>query len=1610
MDGLRIVNTVDNSQLEKAFAQARSIIANSSEAAVQQGKKIDSAIDKVASSAAMAGDTLKKRIFESSQYVNELSSKILAQKEVVRDVQADVKRLAEEYRKAQKNGNIGASGKLAEYNAAKKALEEEKTALFALNQEKSKASIKTKELRAQYELMKKSTDDNTLSVNMLAKGFAAIGGMAVIKRFTQQVISTRGEFQQLEVAFETMLGSGEKAKDLMMQLTKTAAITPFDLKGVTDGAKQLLAYGVAADEVNDTLIHLGDIAAGLSLPLGDLVYLYGTTLTQGRMYTQDLRQFMGRGIPLAEELAKQFGVTKDKVQELVSTGKVGAEEFKKAIMSMSAEGGKFGGLMEKQSKTITGQISNIEDSIDVMFNNIGQKTEGVINKSLELVGSLVENYEKVGKVLLSVISVYGVYKASCVAVIATEKIMAAARLAHIRQQTLLQLATDALTKKTAILNKTMLANPYVLVATALAAVIAVMINLSNEEERLKKATERYNETKDEAIRKENEHIEAINELIGIAGDEEVSIDNRRLALIKLEQQYPAIFAKYDTEIEKLEHIRDIHKEIAEYEKSQSIANPVNELAELNRQISELEAKKATETLIEANASGTRMKKIGGLTADEESDLLHKYQKRDELNKQLSKEASDNYFKNLTGITNEELEAQIKERKDILASMKLTGADTGDLMVNGVTNTFSADEIQGQIQILRSEQNRRNEKQYSPSQLKSELARQLAEAKKALTDFDKSSSQMSMAEAEKTRKKLKDAVDEAEKKYKAMGGDTTGKTSKADYKYSESLRKQEQTRRRAAEDMEKETRQAEIDMMRESTEKELAQYKLDFDKKELAIRRGYEDLKQKKIDDARSLFEANSKNSGKTFDVSSVDTSYTKEEQDNYKAMLEANRHVYQENVRNTLDDERKALYDYLIEYGNYEQKKLAITNSYNDRISKAKTQGERQTLQRQMEDAVSSLDMDKLRKDVDWEIVFNDLDRISLEHLQSLRDNLKDTLGDKDITAENAKVIAEQIDRINEQISVKQKEWQSAFGLVIPELERMRRLKEQEVEAQERLNEAQKRQKEDLLEVERIRMNILALAQKEGVSVDYDNINTEGQSGIMSLFTSSGKDISKLSELFSNLSNAESKAAKSTEALASANTEAGVAAESAAGSAATTIAIIDTIIHKINENVQSANELFGQLGLSDTKFGKGFNKFAESSQYATEGWEALKSGNVMGVANGVVGSLRTLGEALGEIGIGFMGNSDTSLKDDIERLTLSNRDLEKAVSNLADMMADSAVVDAAEIYKKQVDDIRQSEANTKELMQRSGANYSNGFLGLFGEHSSNYHIDENVSSSEWERISKIVGRTVESAGDFWSLTSEEMYKVFTEATDIYSHIKSLADDGYADASQYMDEYIEYWKILEGLEDAYYEKLTSVSFDSVESDFANMLMNMDSEAQDFTDSFEDMMRQAIVNSLMSEQYKPMLQEWYKTFASYMASGGTLDNTELEDLREMWNKIVGDAMKERDALYESMNWQDSYSQKASSKGYSAISQDTGEEMNGRMTAIEVGVFDIKDLNIEGNAILSRMENGQNIISVRIEAMQTALATSNIYLEDISKYTKNLVGLNDRLDEIIDKLQYR
>lgn len=247
--------------------------------------------------------------------------------------------------------------------------------------------------------------------NKLKTGLATLGTGLGFKEIAGAVANTRGEFQQLEVAFKTMLGSEEEATKLMSQLVRTAAITPFDLKGVADGAKQLLAYGTSFEDVNETLVRLGDIAAGLSIPLGDLVYLYGTTMAQGRLYTQDLNQFTGRGIPMIGELAKQFGVAESKVKELVEAGKVGFPEVQKVIESLTNQGGKFGGLMEEQSKTISGQISNIEDAFDTMLNEIGKSQQGLISGTLDVTSTLVENWQTVLAILGDITAAYGIQKA-----------------------------------------------------------------------------------------------------------------------------------------------------------------------------------------------------------------------------------------------------------------------------------------------------------------------------------------------------------------------------------------------------------------------------------------------------------------------------------------------------------------------------------------------------------------------------------------------------------------------------------------------------------------------------------------------------------------------------------------------------------------------------------------------------------------------------------------------------------------------------------------------------------------------------------------------------------------------------------------------------------------------------------------------------------------------------------------------------------------------------------------------------------------------------------------------------------------------------------------------
>lgn len=410
----------------------------------------------------------------------------------------------------------------------------------------------------------------------------AIGGWSIGK-FVNQMMQVRGQFQQTEMAFKTMLQSEEKADALMKQLIRTAAVTPFGVEDVTEGAKQLLAFNVAAEDVNKTLIGLGDVAAGMGLNLKDLVMLYGTTIAKGKMDTMDLYQFLNRGIPIADEIAKVMGLDVTnaikEVQKQIKAGKVTSDIFIQAMQSMTAEGSKFGGLMEAQSKTITGQISNIEDAIEQMFNDLGKSQEGVINTGLGVVSTLVENWETVGKVLMTVVAAYGAYKAAVITMIALEK----ARIAIGNAQAFLSLARSISSAKDAMLlfNMATSANPLGLLLGTVAAGITLFSVFGGSAEDASTTTNKFG---DDAT-KASSRVESLLDVIKALGDKTNEQAKKSKAYKDAVNELSTIYAEYGITIDKIKedesNLVDVKQQ--EIDKSNELIEQIKlESAERNR--------------------------------------------------------------------------------------------------------------------------------------------------------------------------------------------------------------------------------------------------------------------------------------------------------------------------------------------------------------------------------------------------------------------------------------------------------------------------------------------------------------------------------------------------------------------------------------------------------------------------------------------------------------------------------------------------------------------------------------------------------------------------------------------------------------------------------------------------------------------------------------------------------------------------------------------------------------------------------------------------------------------------------------------------------------------
>lgn len=1436
----------------------------------------------------------------------------------------------------------------------------------------------------------------------LSKLAASMGLAFGAKELVQNFVKIRGEFQQLDVAFRTMLGSAEKANALMLQLVRTAATTPFDLQGVAQGAKQLLAYGIAAEDVNDTLIRCGDVAAGLSIPLGDLVYLYGTTMTQGRMFTQDLRQFQGRGIPIAEELAKVLGTTTDKLGDMVTAGRVTSDVFQQAFNNMTSAGSRFGGLMDEQSKTITGQISNIEDAIDVMFNKLGQQSEGIINTTLSGVSYIVEHYEQFGRMLLGLVATYGAYKTAVMAVAAAQGWATAAEAIHYNWLVLVERAQK-------LLNATMLSNPYVLVATAIAGVVAALASMKTEAELVQEATEKYDEEKQKVIEKEEEHRQKIEELTQIASDEATSTTARRDALFALEQYYPQIFKKYRTEYDVLKNIKTIKEEIAALDGKNSIKNVATEAAKVNKRIAELENKRTI-----TGVDGKKITVESRLTWEEKAELKSLRTRFQQLSRSKEKQNAAEYLNDLSGVSNSELKTIIAQRKKLLNDMKVNGRKVGHFISGpqALRGYFSLSEIEAQINTLVREDNERSAPRASSDKYVADAKKNYEAALKKYNDFiaNKSNS-LTEAQFAKQRDTLKAALDDAEKEYNQTKAkiDKGSKTRRNEARRTqeEAAAKQKQAQQKLNEELIALQMQNEADetaIMHEGREKRLREIEDEYTKRKETIQKQRRD------------WIAENKKAGNSVGVDGLTdeqrTALNKADENNEKSRQKSRIEL----ERETLSAELQAMSDYLQQYGTLQEQKYAIATLYAQKIKDVQDSGDSEetkrwriaALQREQASQISNANAKSLSMGIDWSATFqgvgNILKDVAKATLQKVEDYIK-TDEFKALSATDKKTytdLREQLRletggkstsvfnfRIWGDINKEAKLYQNA-------VKNLREKTDAHSTAVRQLEDANKglanATTDDAKKIAQLRV-ILAKANVADTGKEMQNAQQEVNETSSNLSTSVSKAASGISN-FTNYLNEISNGSlynfangitklvtslfKGSDGIGKALSELGGKAGGIVGAILQILdamgdaptEFIDTMMEKLIDSINSIIEQLPYLIVSLFK----------------------DAGNViMNLVSGIAHWFK-----IDDL-FGLEGNSKEVAKT-IESLTDRNKLLQNSIDSLNKSIKDDNIFKSNEAYEQAKKNQTETNNNLLEIAKAQASYWK-------GHHSWNYYW-EGLSSSQIAWAQKNVNSNFN--GDIWSLTPEEMKKLLANV-DIAEAIRGTGEGNFGkDVLEKLQAYAEQAEKIEEYTKQWQENIAKVSFDTMKDNFVSALMDMSKDAKDFADDFTELMQRALLSVALQDLIDKDLKQWYESYVTAL-SNGTLTELQKDYFKDALNEIYKKGTEIRDNIADFTGYDNYTQQSGNSGGFEAMSQDTAEELSGRFTMLQITA---QNVHIDVLNLLNKMDTSIAISTVRNTLLQevvTIMNRSTSYLEDIAADTRRIRNeFGEKIDEMNTRLR--
>ena len=837
--------------------------------------------------------------------------------------------------------------------------------LFQVRADQSQIQKDVEAIKKQFEQMtRKAVEEGKKQADVwqtLLKGATAYFTLQGAQSFISQMVAVRSEFQQLEISFGTMLKSKEKANALMAELIDLAAKTPFGLQEVSEGAKRLLAFQIPAQEVTETLRRMGDVAAGLGVPMGQLIHVYGQVKAQGKLMTNDLYQFMNAGIPIIAELSKVVGKSETEIKDMVSAGKIGFTEIQAVIKNMTNEGGLFFNLMAEQSKSLGGQISNLRDNFDQMLNEIGKSSEGVVSGAISGVSYLVENYQTLGKIIAGLIVSYGTYRASLIATAAVQQVVAArtagmtvAEMAHYTWLVLVEKAQK-------LLNLTMLANPYALVAGALVGLVSYMVMFKKEAAAAEQAQKSFNEEQERQKNLLQEERNEIDKLIEVVKDENAAKGQRLNALNKLKDIYPDIFSKYKTEEELIRNISNALKELNNAQKEKDLKMDKDYIERLKVQKGQLESRRR----VSANPV-------------EISELNKQMQAIDiQIDKATKQHAWQSTLKRIDDIAELSADEQAKERKLMIEEYNrrhnakqaknqniLKEGEKQDLRkttpfgFTGYENFSDAD-----LGLIISKAKQLEEVEKERNKVISKRNQLLTDSKKLQQKIDAlqkkgSHTQNDIDELNKLQEGKKIIDEKLKGEYNEQSQKATTKAKKETLPEFDTKKAQQDHQRQIQDDLFRQE-EARIKIMQDGADKRLAIIQLEYDKQEEEIRRRSQDQLAVFIETQKAEAEAAGKwKKGQDFDTNTEAINAEKARlAENEKNLLASNaeyQRIQQEQVYKEL----------LEKYRTYEEEKNKIFEEF----EKDRLELEKNNVNGQNDERIKELLKKKARKELEFKI------------------------------------------------------------------------------------------------------------------------------------------------------------------------------------------------------------------------------------------------------------------------------------------------------------------------------------------------------------------------------------------------------------------------------------------------------------------------------------------------------------------------------------------------------------------------------------------------------------------------------------------------------------------